>query len=160
MAETEENTSTVLPAGTGKNDGLEVTKDGSIARSKGPAEAFHDEGLEDRFDAALASLRGVSDSKDVPSFDDYARASGESVSVETDDPLIALRTGHIKSVEGDKVRNFLFAIFYKKSRKEIERRASALAADRAQLSGALSRRDSTSQDIREAFAKLGLDADA
>ncbi|MEE4208789.1 MAG: hypothetical protein V2I43_05950 [Parvularcula sp.] len=159
-AETEGNTSTVLPGGTGKNDGHGDPNDGSMARSKEPAEASQTGDSVDKFDAALASLRDISGNEDVPSFDDYAKTIGGGGSDEADEHLISLRTGHIKSVEGDEVQSFLFAIYYKKSREEIERRARALAADRAQLSGALSRRDSTSQDIREAFAKLGLDADA
>ena len=159
-AEPRESSSSILAAATGKSEGQIDTNEGPTERGKRPAEESQIEGSVDKFDAALASLRAGSESEDVPSFDDYARAAGEGGSDKGDDPLITLRTGNIKSVEGDKVRSFLFAIYYKEPGKEIERRASALAADRAQLSDALSRQDSTSQDIREAFAKLGLDADA
>ncbi len=159
-AEPEESSSSIFAAATGKGEGQIDANEGSTERGKRQAEESQIEGSVDKFDAALASLRAGSESEDVPSFDDYARAVGEGGSDKMDDPLITLRTGHIKSVEGDKVRSFLFAIYFKEPRKEIERRASALAADRAQLSDALSRQDSTSQDIREAFAKLGLDADA
>lgn len=158
--EAEESNSSILAARTGEENGNGDRNAGSTDRSKRAAEASQTGGAVDRFDAALASLRDISDSEDIPSFDDYARATGEGGATETDDHLIPLRTGHIKSVEGDEVQSFLFAIYYKKPREEIERRARALAANRAQLSGALSRRDATSQDIREAFAKLGLDADA
>lgn len=159
-AEAERSKSSILAARSGEDNGHVDTNDGSSARPQRAAEESQEEGSVDRFDAALASLRGISDSEDIPSFDDYGRAAGEGGANEMDDYLISLRTGHIKSIEGDEVQSFLFAIYYKKPREEIERRARALAADRAQLSGALSRRDSTSQDIREAFAKLGLDADA
>ncbi len=159
-AETQKSNSSILTAQTGEDNGLGKTNGGSPNSAKRPAEESQKEGSVDKFEAALASLRDISDNEDVPSFDDYAKTIGGGGSDEADEHLISLRTGHIKSVEGDEVQSFLFAIYYKKSREEIERRARALAADRAQLSGALSRRDSTSQDIREAFAKLGLDADA
>ncbi|PIW55401.1 MAG: hypothetical protein COW16_06155 [Sphingomonadales bacterium CG12_big_fil_rev_8_21_14_0_65_65_10] len=127
---------------------------------KGPAEVSQKEASLDRLDAALASLNNLANSEDVPSFEEYAKAIGEGGSDETNDHLISLRTTHIRGVDGDKVQTFLLAIHDNNPRIEIERRARALAADKAQLSGALSRGDSTSQDIREAFAKLGLDADA
>lgn len=159
-AETQESNSLILVAQTGEDNGLGKTHGGSTNSAKRPAEDSLTGGSVDRFDAALASLGDISTNEAVQSFDDYARATSEGGANETDDHLISLRTGHIKSVEGDKVRSFLFAIYYKKPLEEIERRARALAADRAQLSGALSRRDSASQDVREAFGKLGLDADA
>ncbi len=110
-------------------------------------------------DAAIAALAGGSDTSSSPSFEDYAKAVGESHSDPDDARFISLRTRQIESVEGEKVRSFLFSIFYRKSHDEIERCARALAADKAQLSGAVSGAPSTREDILEAFAKLGLEAD-
>ena len=138
------------------HEGLIGSSTGSSDRS---SEAAKSGGSMDRFDAALASLERLSDNEDLPSFDDYVNAIGEQGSDEADDHLISLRTKSIKTVDGDKVQSFLFAIRDKEPLGEIERRARVLAAERTQLSRALSRGDSTSEDVRVAFGKLGLDAD-
>ncbi len=113
----------------------------------------------EKCDAAIAALGGGSDTSSSPSFEDYAKAVGESHSDPDDARFISLRTRQIESEEGEKVRNFLFSIFYRKSHDEIERCARALVADKAQLSAAMSGARSTREDILEAFAKLGLEAD-
>lgn len=113
----------------------------------------------EKCDAAIAALARGFDRSSSPSFEDYAKAVGESHSDPDDTRFISLRTRQIKSLEGEKIRNFLFSIFYRKSHDEIERCARALAADKAQLSAAMSGARSTREDILEAFAKLGLEAD-
>lgn len=112
----------------------------------------------EKCDAAIAALARGSDTSSSLSFDDFARAAAESHSDFDDTRFISIRTRQIKSLEGEKVRNFLFSIFYRKSHDEIERCARALAADKNQLSGAMSGARSTREDILEAFAKLGLEA--
>lgn len=111
-------------------------------------------------DAAIAALAGDAETANSPSYEDYAKAVGESYAGTDDARFITLRTGLIKSVEGEKVRSLLFSIFYQEPQEEIARCARALAADKAQLSAAMSGVRSTREDILEAFAKLGLDADA
>lgn len=158
--EREENTKPKSIAASGENEASKGMNEASMHRPERPSIENGEGASTDRFDAALASLGANSEDDNLPSFEDYGRVISEGGSNETDTRFIALRTGHINSVEGDKVRSFLFAIYYKEPLTEIERRARALAVDGTQLSDALSRGDSTSQDIREAFAKLGLDADA
>ena len=113
----------------------------------------------EKCDAAIAALARGSDRSSSPSFEDYAKAVGESHSDSVDTRFISLRTRQVKSLEGEKVRNFLFSIFYQKSHDEIDRCARVLVADKAQLSAAMSGARSTREDILEAFAKLGLEAD-
>ena len=124
-----------------------------------PAEASELAAVADKCETARAALNGSSDSEDFPSFEDYGKAVGVTNSHHNDARFVSLRTGHIKSVEGEEVRSLLYAIFYRKPPDEIHRRAKALAADKAQLSAAMSGPQSTREDIIEAFAKLGLEAD-
>lgn len=156
----EEGTTPVSAAKTGGTRTAAVVQNAPIDEPKDRPKAHALSTAADNCDAALAALEGSADGDSSLTFDDYAKAIGEAASDETDDRLVSLRTGHINSVEGHKVRSLLFAINYNKPREEIERRARALAADKAQLSAAMSGPRSTSEDIRDAFAKLGLNSDA
>ena len=149
---------------TGNSSQSDLWGTGSGAENRGRDEAKGRPAKPDfsaateKCDAAIAALAGGSETSSSPSFEDYAKAVGESHSDPDDARFISLRTRQIKSFEGEKVRNFLFSIFYRKSYNEIERCARALAADKAQLSAAMSGARSTREDILEAFAKLGLEA--
>lgn len=143
----------------GEKDAAEGEDDTPVKEPRGRVEANNLAVASVNCDAALAALGRDLDSNKLPSLDDYASVVGEGDSGETDDRLISLRTGQIKSVEGDKVRRLLFGIYYRESHEEIERRALALAADNYQLTGALSGPRTTREDICEVFARLGLDTD-
>lgn len=155
----ETTSATISTAEAGADRTCGTANTSSRGGAERPDQSSAREEIEARCDAALASLEITSAGGDMSSSDDHFNGNGEFGAVQSDHRFIALRTGHINSVDGDKVRRLLFAIFYQEPHEEIVRRARSLAADEAQLAAALSGAPPTAEDIREAFAKLGLETD-